>query len=117
MAQPTLLRLSGIRTGYGALPVLSGIDLDVQPGEIVALLGSNGAGKTTTINVISGLVPLWAGSVEYNGRRINGLHPSDIVKLRLVQCAEGRQLFPNLTVVENLRLGSYTRHLSGADMR
>ena len=117
MAQPTLLRLDGVETGYGALAVLKGIDLEVRAGEIVALLGSNGSGKTTTINTISGLVPIWGGSVTYNDRRVDGLHPSTIVKLRLVQCAEGRQLFPSLTVLENLRLGSYARSLSGAAMR
>jgi branched-chain amino acid transport system ATP-binding protein len=117
LAQPILLRLSGLETGYGALSVLKGIDLEVRTGEIVALLGSNGAGKTTTINAISGVIPLWAGSVEYDGRRVNGLHPSAIVKLRLIQCAEGRQLFPSLTVLENLRMGSYTRSLSAAAMR
>ena len=117
MEQPTLLRLSGIETGYGAIPVLKGIDLEVCSGEIVALLGSNGSGKTTTINAISGVIPIWAGSVEYDGRRVDGLHPSAIVKLRLIQCAEGRQLFPSLTVLENLRLGGYTRSLSGAGMR
>ncbi len=117
MAQPTLLRLDGVETGYGALPVLKGIDLEVWAGEIVALLGSNGSGKTTTINAISGLIPIWGGRVTYNDRRVDGLHPSAIVKLRLVQCAEGRQLFPGLTVLENLRLGSYARGLSGAAMR
>jgi branched-chain amino acid transport system ATP-binding protein len=117
LEQPILLRLSGLETGYGAISVLKGIDLEVRTGEIVALLGSNGSGKTTTINAISGVVPLWAGSVEYNDRRVNGLHPSAIVKLRLVQCAEGRQLFPSLTVMENLRLGSYTRSLSASQMR
>ena len=117
MAQPTLLRLSGLETGYGSLSVLKGIDLEVQTGEVVALLGSNGAGKTTTINAISGVIPLWGGSVEYDGHRLNGLHPSAIVKRRLVQCAEGRQLFPSLTVLENLRLGSYARNLSAGDMR
>ncbi len=117
MAQPTLLRLDGVETGYGALSVLKGIDLEVRAGEIVALLGSNGSGKTTTINTISGLVPIWGGSVTYNDRRVDGLHPSAIVKLRLVQCAEGRQLFPSLTVLENLRLGSYARGLSAAAIR
>ncbi len=117
MAQPTLLRLDGVETGYGALSVLKGINLEVRTGEIVALLGSNGSGKTTTINTVSGLVPIWGGSVTYNDRRVDGLHPSAIVKLRLVQCAEGRQLFPSLTVLENLRLGSYARGLSAGAMR
>ena len=117
MEQPTLLRLSGLETGYGAIPVLKGIDLEVRTGEIVALLGSNGSGKTTTINAISGVIPIRAGRIDYNGQRVDGLHPSAIVKLRLVQCAEGRQLFPSLTVLENLRLGSYSRGLSSATMR
>jgi branched-chain amino acid transport system ATP-binding protein len=117
LAQPTLLRLDGVETGYGALSVLRGIDLEVRTGEIVALLGSNGSGKTTTINAISGLIPIWGGRITYNDRPVNGLHPSAIVKLRLVQCAEGRQLFPGLTVLENLKLGSYARRLSSAAMR
>lgn len=117
MEQPALLRLTGLETGYGAVSVLKGIDLEVRSGEIVALLGSNGSGKTTTINAISGVIPLWAGSVEYNGRRVNGLHPSAIVKLGLVQCPEGRQLFPGLTVLENLKLGGYSRSLSTAQMQ
>ena len=117
MEQPTLLRLSGLETGYGAIPVLKGIDLEVRTGEIVALLGSNGSGKTTTINAISGVIPIRAGRIDYNGQRVDGLHPSAIVKLRLVQCAEGRQLFPSLTVLENLRLGSYSRGLSSTTMR
>jgi branched-chain amino acid transport system ATP-binding protein len=117
LEQPILLRLDGLETGYGAISVLKGIDLEVRTGEIVALLGSNGSGKTTTINAISGVIPLWAGSVNYNGLRVDGLHPSAIVKLGLVQCAEGRQLFPHLTVMENLRLGAYARRLPAAAMR
>ena len=112
-----LLQLKGIETGYGANSVLRGIDLEVRAGEIVALLGSNGSGKTTTINAISGVIPIWAGSIDYDGRRVDGLHPSAIVKLKLVQCAEGRQLFPMLTVLENLKLGAYTRGLSASDLR
>jgi branched-chain amino acid transport system ATP-binding protein len=117
LEQSTLLRLSGVETGYGAIPVLKGVDLEVQAGEIVALLGSNGSGKTTTINAISGVIPIWGGRVEYNDRRVDGLHPAAIVKLRLIQCAEGRQLFPGLTVLENLKLGSYARGLSSSEMR
>ena len=117
MEQSTLLRLSRVETGYGAIPVLKGVDLEVQTGEIVALLGSNGSGKTTTINAISGVIPIWSGRVEYNDRRVDGLHPAAIVKLRLIQCAEGRQLFPGLTVLENLRLGSYARGLPNSEMR
>jgi len=117
LGQPTLLQLDELQTGYGALPVLKGVNLEVKAGEIVALLGSNGSGKTTTINAISGVIPIWGGSITYGGRRVDGLHPSAIVKLRLVQCAEGRQLFPDLTVLDNLKLGSYGRGLSGTAMR
>ena len=117
MAQPTLLRLDAVEAGYGALAVLKGIELEVASGEIVALLGSNGSGKTTTINAISGVIPIRGGSISFAGDRVDGMHPSAIVKRRLVQCAEGRQLFPGLTVVENLKLGSYGRRLSGAALR
>ena len=117
MAQPTMLRLEGVEAGYGALSVLRGIDIEVAAGEVVALLGSNGAGKTTTINAISGVVPLRGGSITFDGRRVDGLHPSAIVKRRLVQCPEGRQLFPDLTVQDNLKLGSYVCNLSRAALR
>ncbi len=112
-----MLRLEDVETGYGAVAVLKGVSLEVTAGEIVALIGSNGAGKTTTINAISGVIPLWAGRIMLDGRRVNGLHPSAVVRLRLVHCAEGRQLFPQLTVEENLKLGSYTRRLSRAGLR
>ena len=117
MVQKTLLRLSETETGYGANPVLKGVDLTVETGEIVALLGSNGSGKTTTINAISGVISIWGGRIDYNDRRIDGMHPAELVRLGLIQCAEGRQLFPTMTVIENLRLGSYSRRLSGAAMR
>ena len=117
MAQPILLRLDAVEAGYGALAVLKGIEVEVASGEIVALLGSNGSGKTTTINAISGVIPIRGGLIEFAGERVDGKHPSMIVKRRLVQCAEGRQLFPGLTVVENLKLGSYGRRLSGAAQR
>ncbi len=112
-----MLRLEGIGAGYGATSVLKGIDLEVAGGQIVALLGSNGSGKTTTINAISGVVPIRGGSITFDGRRVDGLHPSAVVKRRLVQCAEGRQLFPGLTVLDNLKLGSYARGLSAAALR
>lgn len=117
MEQTTLLKVSGLETGYGMISVLKNVDLEVRQGEIVTLLGSNGSGKSTTLNAISGVIPTWGGTVHFAGRTVNGLHPSAIVRMGLVQCAEGRQLFPDLTVLENLELGAYTRHLSAAQMR
>ncbi len=85
MAQPTLLRLDAVEAGYGALDVLRGIELEVASGEIVALLGSNGSGKTTTINAISGVIPIRGGTINFAGDRVDGMHPSAVVKRRLVQ--------------------------------
>ncbi len=105
----SLLNIQGLRGGYGAVEVLRGVDLQLAQGEIVALLGSNGAGKTTLNNVLCGLVPLWAGSVQFEGQDISRLHYREIVKAGLIQVPEGRKIFPNLSVLENLELGSFTR--------
>jgi branched-chain amino acid transport system ATP-binding protein len=104
-----LLYVKGLRGGYGAVEVLRGVDLEVQQGEIVTLLGSNGAGKTTLNNVVCGLVPRTAGSVQFEAQDISGSHYREIVKSGLIQVPEGRKIFPNLSVLENLELGSFTR--------
>jgi branched-chain amino acid transport system ATP-binding protein len=104
-----LLQVQGLRGGYGAVEVLRGVDLEVQQGEIVALLGSNGAGKTTLNNVVCGIVPRAAGSVQFDGQDISSAHYREIVKTGLIQVPEGRKIFPNLSVLENLELGSFTR--------
>ncbi len=104
-----LLQLRGLRGGYGRVEVLRGVDLDVQPGEIVALLGSNGAGKSTLNNIVSGIIPASAGTVIFDGQDIANHHYRDIVKAGLIQVPEGRKVFPNLSVLENLELGSFTR--------
>ncbi len=104
-----LLKVQGLRGGYGAVEVLRGVDLEVQEGEIVALLGSNGAGKTTLNNVVCGIVPLRAGQVQFDGQDISSAHYREIVKTGLIQVPEGRKIFPNLSVLENLELGSFTR--------
>lgn len=104
-----MLAVEYLRTGYGAVEILRGIDLDIQRGEIVALLGSNGVGKTTFAATVSGLVTPWGGSIRLNGREIAGLSPQAIVDLGLIHVPEGRHIFPNLTVRENLELGSYRR--------
>lgn len=104
-----LLDVSGLRGGYGRTEVLRGIDLTVNKGETVALLGSNGAGKTTFNQMICGLVPTQSGQVKFDGADITGAHYTDIVPRGLIQVPEGRKIFPNLTVIENLELGSYAR--------
>jgi branched-chain amino acid transport system ATP-binding protein len=104
-----LLELKDLRGGYGRTEVLRGISLHVDPGETVALLGSNGAGKTTLNNAICGLCPAWSGSVIFDGADIRRIHYRSIVLAGLIQVPEGRRVFPNLDVLENLELGAYTR--------
>ena len=104
-----LLDIRGLRGGYGAVEVLRGVDLHVDSGEIVALLGSNGAGKSTLNNVLCGIYPAWGGHVTFDGRDLSGAHYREVVKAGLIQVPEGRKIFPNLSVLENLELGSFTR--------
>ena len=104
-----MLEVSGLRSGYGTVEVLRGVDLDIAAGEIVALLGSNGVGKTTFASVLSGLVPCWGGSIRFEGREIGRLGARAIVEQGLIHVPEGRHIFPNLTVRENLELGAYRR--------
>lgn len=104
-----LLDIRGLRGGHGRIEVLRGVDLHVQPGEIVALLGSNGAGKSTLNNTVCGLVPAWGGQVLFEGRDLSRAHYREVVKAGLIQVPEGRRVFPNLSVLENLALGSFTR--------
>ncbi len=103
-----LLRLDGVEAGYGDLTAISGVSLEVREGEAVALIGSNGAGKTTTLRTISGLLPLRAGRIEFEGARLDGLRSAEIVARGIAHVPEGRQLFPSLTVRDNLELGART---------
>ncbi len=104
-----MLEVRGLRAGYGPIEVLRGIDLDVGAGEIVAVLGSNGAGKSTLNNNLSGLYRPFAGSIRFEGREIAGAASTGIVDLGLIHVPEGRRVFPNMSVRENLELGSYRR--------
>jgi branched-chain amino acid transport system ATP-binding protein len=104
-----LLQVSGLVSGYGRLTVLQGVDLEVRPGEVVALLGSNGAGKSTFAGTLSGIVTASAGKVVFDGRDISRASPPAIVAAGLIQVPEGRRIFPNLSVAENLDLGAYRR--------
>jgi branched-chain amino acid transport system ATP-binding protein len=104
----TLLRLDRIEAGYGDLIAVQAVSLEVRPGEIVALIGANGAGKTTTLRVIAGLLPVRRGLVELDGERLSGLGPASVVARGVAHVPEGRQLFPTLTVRDNLELGART---------
>jgi branched-chain amino acid transport system ATP-binding protein len=104
-----LLRVSDISASYGAIQALRGVSLEVSEGQIVALLGANGAGKSSTLKVISGIIRPSSGSVEFLGRPIHRRSPESIVSLGISHVPEGRELFTELTVEENLRLGAYTR--------
>src|SRR5688572_21760049 len=104
-----MLEVQALRGGYGAVEVLRGLSMKVDAGEIVALLGSNGAGKTTLNNTVCGLNAPFGGSVRLDGRDITHARTPDIVAAGLIQVPEGRRIFPNLSVRENLELGSYRR--------
>jgi branched-chain amino acid transport system ATP-binding protein len=104
-----LLDIVGLKSGYGKVEVLRGVDLQVHAGEIVALLGSNGAGKSTLNNTVSGLVPASAGRVSFAGVDLTRAHYCDVVRAGLIQVPEGRRVFPNLSALENLELGAYSR--------
>ena len=111
MAPPRccVLEVRALRAGYGAIEVLRGVELDVAAGEIVALLGSNGAGKSTLNNNLSGLYRPFGGTISFDGQAIAGARSTRIVEAGLVQVPEGRRVFPNMSVRENLELGSYRR--------
>ena len=104
-----MLEIRALHAGYGSVEIFRGIDLDVGQGEIVAVLGSNGVGKSTLNNNISALYKPFAGSIRFRGQELVGQSSSDIVKLGVIHVPEGRRVFPNLNVMENLQLGSLVR--------
>ena len=104
-----LLELTGLRARYGAADVLRGLDVTVEEGEIVALLGANGAGKSTTLRAISGLVPQVSGTVQFAGQSLLGMGPERIVRLGVAHVPEGRHVFPGLSVRDNILLGASNR--------
>jgi len=107
-----MLEVKQLRTGYGGMDVIHGIDIFVGAGEIVALVGANGAGKSTLVKTISGLMPARSGEIWFEGQRIDRLSPTARVLLGIAQVPEGRQVFGGLTVAENLRLGAYVHRRS-----
>jgi branched-chain amino acid transport system ATP-binding protein len=104
-----LLKLENVAVTYGRIEAVHGVSLTVNEGEVVALIGANGAGKTTTMRAISGIRPLSAGRIEFAGEDISRLRPDLRVIRGLCQSPEGRQIFPGMTVLENLDMGAYTR--------
>jgi branched-chain amino acid transport system ATP-binding protein len=104
-----ILQIQDLQAGYGEIRVLKGVDLIVQLGEIVTLIGANGAGKTTTLRVISGILKKMAGAIWFQGESIDHLPPHSIVKKGLVHIREGRGIFKTLTVLDNLRMGAFTQ--------
>ena len=104
-----MLEVRALRAGYGGTEVLRGLDLSVGAGEIVAVLGSNGVGKTTLNKVLSGVLRANDGEIRFDGKLLTGASSADIVEAGLIQVPEGRKIFPNMSVRENLELGSYRR--------
>ena len=105
-----MLKLNNVETSYGNIKALKGVSFEVPERGIVTLLGANGAGKTTTVRTIAGLTPATSGSIEFEGKRIERLRPDRVVSLGISLVPQGRLLFPELTVEENLELGAYTRN-------
>jgi branched-chain amino acid transport system ATP-binding protein len=110
-----MLRLNNVSAGYGAVTALRNVDITVDAGEVVALIGSNGAGKSTTLRAVSGLVRPTAGSIEFQGEAITNLSPEQIVERGIVHVPEGRRVFPRLSVHQNLTVGAYSRRAHGKE--
>jgi branched-chain amino acid transport system ATP-binding protein len=108
-ATGAVLRVDHLNAGYGDTQVLWDVSLELNPGEIVAIIGSNGAGKSTLLGAISGLVKTWSGSVTYGGQDLTGKQPDRLVSAGVVQVPQGRRLFGSLTVEENLLMGAFLR--------
>ncbi|MES2686815.1 MAG: ABC transporter ATP-binding protein [Pseudomonadota bacterium] len=105
----TLLKVTGLKVGYGGIQAVKGVDFEVHEGELVTLIGSNGAGKTTTMKAITGTLPLVDGDIEYLGKSIKGKGAWDLVKDGLAMVPEGRGVFTRMTITENLQMGAYIR--------
>ncbi len=104
-----MLKIKDLHVSYGGIKALRGVDLEVPDGKIVTLIGANGAGKSTTLRTISGLVKAESGSITYDGKELLGLSINKILEQGIAQSPEGRRVFPNLTVLENLKVGAYLR--------
>jgi len=112
-----MLQLNQVEARYGSFKALENVSMSVEQGELVVLLGANGAGKSTLFNTISGLLKPTAGSIALNGTDVTGLKPSALVQSGVVQCPEGRKLFPEMSVLKNLMLGAYVHRRDKAGMK
>ena len=109
MTQP-MLSIKGLQVAYGGIQAVKNVDMDVQQGELVTLIGSNGAGKTTTLKAVTGMIPMKAGDVTYRGQSIKGVPSWELLAQGLVMVPEGRGVFARMTIVENLQMGAYLRN-------
>ncbi|MBE6914827.1 MAG: ABC transporter ATP-binding protein [Ruminococcaceae bacterium] len=105
-----MLKISDLKVNYGGIEAVKGISFDVTEGEIVTLIGANGAGKSSTLRAIAGLVKPTSGKIEFNGEDLTGKDPTAVVQQGITLVPEGRRIFPDLTVLENLRVGAYLRN-------
>jgi branched-chain amino acid transport system ATP-binding protein len=110
MSTQPILRLANVESTYGPITAIRGISLDLMPGQIVTVLGANGAGKTSILKTISGVLDPLKGTVEFEGRKIQSMEPDKVVRLGISHVPEGREVFPFLTIRENLRMGAYIRN-------
>ncbi len=104
-----MLEIEGVESGYGKLKILRGITMSVPNGSMVALLGGNGTGKSTLLKAISGIIPVWAGKILFDGEPIQNLKPHEIVRRGLVQVTQGKDSYPGMTVEDNLKVGAFSR--------
>ncbi|MEA3119914.1 MAG: branched-chain amino acid transport system ATP-binding protein [Paraburkholderia sp.] len=105
-----MLKIKGLQVNYGGIQAIKGVDMEVQQGELVTLIGANGAGKTTTMKAITGLKPYSAGDIEYDGKSIRGVPAFELLKRGLAMVPEGRGIFARMSIVENMQMGAYLRN-------
>ncbi|MGS0893777.1 ABC transporter ATP-binding protein [Burkholderia stagnalis] len=105
-----MLKIKGLQVNYGGIQAVKGVDMEVQQGELVTLIGANGAGKTTTMKAITGLKPYSAGDIEYDGKSIKGVPAHELLKRGLAMVPEGRGIFARMSIIENMQMGAYLRN-------
>lgn len=105
-----MLKIKGLQVNYGGIQAVKGVDMEVQQGELVTLIGANGAGKTTTMKAITGLKPYSAGDIEYDGKSIKGVPSHELLKRGLAMVPEGRGIFARMSIIENMQMGAYLRN-------